>query len=128
MLDRFLHLFELDTGPPGPPPPARSRVAAAALLVEAARADGSFGRAERQRIERLLRLQFELEPEEADALLQAAEEAAEEEEVWAAQDRAAPGATQPPSARARPLAAISTGFAARRRCARTPSPSVSAAE
>jgi uncharacterized tellurite resistance protein B-like protein len=82
MLDRFLHLFDQRSHPPGAPPPARHRVAAAALLVEAARADGSFGGAERQRIERLLHQQFELEPEEADALLQAAEAAAEDSADW----------------------------------------------
>jgi uncharacterized tellurite resistance protein B-like protein len=51
------------------------RLAAAALLVEAARQDGDYARVERALIHRLLQEGFGLSLDEADALMAAAEEA-----------------------------------------------------
>jgi uncharacterized tellurite resistance protein B-like protein len=52
------------------------RLAAAALLVEAARMDGEFGAAERETVLDLLEHRFELTPEEARELLEMAVAAA----------------------------------------------------
>lgn len=52
------------------------RLAAAALLVEAARMDGEFGAAERETVLDLLERRFELTPADARELLDAAEAAA----------------------------------------------------
>jgi uncharacterized tellurite resistance protein B-like protein len=76
MLDRIRAFFG------GAPAPAGTQrradelgLAAAVLLVEAARLDGIFDASERATIERVLRRRFELSADEATALLTAAEEA-----------------------------------------------------
>ncbi len=51
----------------------RLRVAAAALMVEAARMDDDFGAAERAKIAELVSVRFDLNAEETESLLQAAE-------------------------------------------------------
>jgi uncharacterized tellurite resistance protein B-like protein len=58
------------------------QLAAAALMVEAARLDGTFGAAERRRILDLLGKRFGLVPEEAGRLLARAEERATESVAW----------------------------------------------
>ena len=58
------------------------QLAAAALLVEAARLDSDFDDAERSRIEALLESHFALSPEEAMDLLAAGEEASEDSVEW----------------------------------------------
>jgi uncharacterized tellurite resistance protein B-like protein len=65
--------------PEGRPAPAALEprlVAAAALMVEAARLDGEFSEGERQRILRLLTGRFGLPPEAAERLLAAGEDEA----------------------------------------------------
>lgn len=62
----------------GRPAPGRRaaeelRLAAAVLLVEAARMDGEFGEPERDTVRRLLEDRFSLPPAEADELLEMAE-------------------------------------------------------
>ncbi len=49
------------------------RIAAAALMVEAAQLDDNFDARERDKIRELVTERFELEPEEGDSLIQAAE-------------------------------------------------------
>ncbi len=58
------------------------QLAAAALMVEAARLDQTFDEVERNRIEMLLQNHFALEPEEARALLAAGEEASDDSIEW----------------------------------------------
>jgi uncharacterized tellurite resistance protein B-like protein len=53
------------------------QVAAAALLVEAARLDGGFGKVERETIRSLVKTRFELSDEETESLLEMAETAAD---------------------------------------------------
>jgi uncharacterized tellurite resistance protein B-like protein len=60
----------------------RHLVAAAALMVEAARLDGQFGQPERQRMLELLTQHFRLAPEIASHLLAEAESHAEESVDW----------------------------------------------
>jgi uncharacterized tellurite resistance protein B-like protein len=62
--------------------PSEAQVAAAALMVEAARLDGSFGDAERDRIRRLLVERFALTPWVAGELLARAERTATESVAW----------------------------------------------
>ena len=57
-------------------------VAAAALMVEAARLDGAFGEAERGRIRGLLTERFALSPDLADGLLAEAEQRSEASTDW----------------------------------------------
>lgn len=58
------------------------QLAAAALLVEAARLDSTFDEVERERIETLLQNHFAMAPDEAKALLAAGEEASEDSIEW----------------------------------------------
>lgn len=58
------------------------QLAAAALMVEAARLDSDFDETERTRIETLLQDHFSLKPDEAKDLLAAAEEASEDSVQW----------------------------------------------
>lgn len=58
------------------------RLAAAALLVEAAGMDSDFDAAERTRIGQLIQAQFELAPDEAEDLLVEAEKAATASVEW----------------------------------------------
>ena len=67
---------------PVPGPEHRHHLAAAALLVEAARVDGYFGPEERQQVHRLLVERFGLDPGDAGALMAEAEAAAEESSDW----------------------------------------------
>jgi uncharacterized tellurite resistance protein B-like protein len=78
---RALLGLELRDGPL-PPVADPKLVAAAALMVEAARLDGSFGEAERGRIEGLLAERFALPPELADRLLAEAERRSEGSADW----------------------------------------------
>jgi uncharacterized tellurite resistance protein B-like protein len=65
-------------GEPDRHPEEELRLAAAALLVEAARMDGKFDADERATVARLLRERFELNDIEATTLVAEAEEAVEE--------------------------------------------------
>ncbi len=78
MISRLRALLDgLDRGTPaGRHGPDELRLAAAALLVEAARSDATFDGAERTTIARLVREWFELDKADADALMAAAEAAA----------------------------------------------------
>lgn len=58
------------------------QLAAAALMVEAARLDDDFDAAERARIETLLQKQFSLKPAEASELLSAGEKASSDSVEW----------------------------------------------
>jgi len=58
------------------------QLAAAALMVEAARLDSSFDEVERERIESLLQNHFALASEEAQALLAAGQEASDNSVEW----------------------------------------------
>ncbi|MGI9494148.1 MAG: TerB family tellurite resistance protein [Geminicoccaceae bacterium] len=58
------------------------QLAAAALMVEAARLDSAFDEVERERIETLLQNQFALRPEEAKDLLAAGQEASDDSVEW----------------------------------------------
>jgi uncharacterized tellurite resistance protein B-like protein len=71
-------------GPAGPVPEPghRQHLAAAALLVEAARVDGRFEAEERREIQRLLEERFHLDPVVALDLLEEAESAAERSTDW----------------------------------------------
>lgn len=60
----------------------REQLAAAALMVEAARLDGSFAPAERQRIREILQRRFALPVDLAQELLAEAEAAAEASADW----------------------------------------------
>lgn len=80
MLKRFKTLLRGPDGPPGPPMADHDadelRLAAAALLVEAAVVDGQFDGRERAIIQAMLRTQFGIEAREADAIILEAEKAA----------------------------------------------------
>ncbi len=78
MLETLKSLFrgeQADAGQSAPDPAKRFRVAAAALMVEAAHLDDSYGDGERDTILRVLTQRFMLSSEEARELLQAAEAA-----------------------------------------------------
>lgn len=84
MFDRLKRIL---TPPPAQEaPPEHSfeerQVAAAALMVEAARMDSSFRPDERARIERLVQDRFGLTPEEAEDLVDEAEKASEASVQW----------------------------------------------
>ncbi|MDX6748249.1 TerB family tellurite resistance protein [Geminicoccaceae bacterium 1502E] len=64
------------------PPVAPEQLAAAALMVEAARLDGRFEPHERERIAMLLEQRFGLAPDLAASLLDEAERAADESVDW----------------------------------------------
>ncbi|HET6618444.1 MAG TPA: TerB family tellurite resistance protein [Dongiaceae bacterium] len=75
MIERVLDFL---TGRTTPDPAARAdelELAVAALLIEAARMDDTFGTAERAMIERLLAEKFDLPPNAVGALVDAAESA-----------------------------------------------------
>ena len=82
MLDRFKAFFEDKVAAPaaedGTHTPDEFHLAAAALLVHAATADAEFDALERSRIEWLCENRFDLEHDEAHALIEAAEREAEE--------------------------------------------------
>ena len=82
MLDRFKAFFEDKGAAPaaddGTHTPDEFHLAAAALLVHAATADAEFDALERSRIEWLCENRFDLEYDEAHALIEAAEREAEE--------------------------------------------------
>lgn len=84
MLDRLKRW--LDPGPAAAEPPAtaeeRLQLAAAALLVEAARIDGSLDEAERMRVADLLHWRFSLSTEEAERLVAAAVAETEGPAAW----------------------------------------------
>jgi uncharacterized tellurite resistance protein B-like protein len=71
-------------GPNGPGPGRKERhqLAAAALLVEAARVDGHFGEEERLVVERLLSQHLRLDEARVRELMQEAEQAAEAATDW----------------------------------------------
>jgi len=77
MLNRIRQLFQQnqdsDAAAPGAHPHEEVRLAAAALLVEAASLDGSFDDDERQAVARTLRDHFGLNEEELATLMTAAE-------------------------------------------------------
>ncbi len=64
------------------------QLAAAALMVEAAKLDHSFDEVERERIETLLQNHFALQPDEASALLEAGREASDDSIQWQSFTRA----------------------------------------
>ena len=74
---------------------AEEQVAAAALMVEAARLDGSFSDVERDRIRTLLVRHFQLSPWAAAELLSRAERTATESVAWQGFTRAIKGALPP---------------------------------
>jgi uncharacterized tellurite resistance protein B-like protein len=74
---------------------ADEHVAAAALMVEAARLDGTFGDGERQLIKRLLEERFHLPPALAAALLEQAERSASQSVAWQGFTRAIKDALPP---------------------------------
>lgn len=78
MLDRIMRFLRDGTAGPAAGgdvrPVDRLHLAAAALLVEAARMDDTIGPAERQRIGELVRWRFDLDEAEAAALILAAED------------------------------------------------------
>ena len=84
MLDRLKEMFQVaqDGRPPVPQSFEDRQLAAAALMVEAARLDGRFEAGERERIGDLLHTRFRLPVEEADDLLTAAERASDESVEW----------------------------------------------
>jgi uncharacterized tellurite resistance protein B-like protein len=79
----------------GGPRFADEHVAAAALMVEAARLDGAFEPAERQRIRELLERRFHLPSEMAGRLLEQAEHTATESVAWQGFTRAIKEALAP---------------------------------
>ena len=74
---------------------AEEQVAAAALMVEAARVDGSFAEIERDRIRTLLVRHFQLSPWAAAELLSRAERTATESVAWQGFTRAIKDALPP---------------------------------
>lgn len=83
MLDFLRDLLgQQPSGPAQGPALDRKLVGAAALLVEAARLDGSFDAPERQRIREVLQGRLGLAPQVADELLAAGEHAAEASVDW----------------------------------------------
>ncbi|MFL5333176.1 MAG: TerB family tellurite resistance protein, partial [Geminicoccaceae bacterium] len=81
---RFLSILFGDDAAAGERPAgyADEQIAAAALMVEAARLDGSFTDVERDRIRRLLVQHFQLSPWAAAELLARAERTATESVAW----------------------------------------------
>ncbi len=77
MLNTLKSLFARDGEPATPEGPKRHYVASAALLVEAAHLDETYGEQERTVIRRVLTERFGLATDEADALLEAGESAQE---------------------------------------------------
>lgn len=77
MFDRFKTLFEARGGTAAQPTHTQDqkRLAAAVLMVEAARQDGDFDEDERETVAGLIRSRFALAPAEAEALIEAAAEA-----------------------------------------------------
>jgi uncharacterized tellurite resistance protein B-like protein len=74
MFDRFMQLFaEPAAGGGGQPGREALHVAAAALMMEAARLDDTIDPAERSRIAALVRDRFGLAPDEVEALMRTAE-------------------------------------------------------
>lgn len=80
----------------GSPAFADEHVAAAALMVEAARLDGTFEAAERQRIRELLEQRFHLPVPVATRLLERAEHTATESVAWQGFTRSIKEALDPP--------------------------------
>lgn len=84
MLDRLSRIFA--PPPAGSAPQAHSfeerQLAAAALMVEAARLDDQFEAREREQIRTLLRERFALSPEDGDLLLAEAERESERSVEW----------------------------------------------
>lgn len=78
MLDRLKSLFSEQSPPAGGHTHDQLQLAAAALLVEAARMDDSFDSTEREVIGRLLRERFGLDEASAASLLDAASDATED--------------------------------------------------
>jgi len=74
MFDQLLKLITGDDAHPAETAAADQRVAVAALLVEAARMDQTFGTEERDTIARLLTQRFELSAEESAKLIETADE------------------------------------------------------
>jgi uncharacterized tellurite resistance protein B-like protein len=74
MFDRLLEFISAAQTAGEDAAPDELQLAVAALLVEAARMDASFGAAERATIERLLASRFDLDPGSVAALIAAAEE------------------------------------------------------
>jgi uncharacterized tellurite resistance protein B-like protein len=81
LLERIKGLLE-PAGTAGRPPREELQLAAAALMVEAARMDDQFDPAERARIEALLAQRFGLAADEAQELLALAERTAAESVEW----------------------------------------------
>jgi uncharacterized tellurite resistance protein B-like protein len=77
MLDRILSLLNGAAKADAPRRHDRLHLAAATLLVEAARMDEHAGPAERRRMAELLAQRFTLSPDETDALIEEAEEEAD---------------------------------------------------
>ena len=77
MLDRILSLLNASAKAEAPRRHDRLHLAAATLLVEAARMDESADAAERRRMAELLSQRFSLTAEETDALIEEAEEEAD---------------------------------------------------
>jgi uncharacterized tellurite resistance protein B-like protein len=74
MLDRLMEFLSGTDAPSPHAGPDELQLAVAALLVEAARMDDSFGADERAAIERLLAARFDLAPEAVHTLVAAAEQ------------------------------------------------------
>jgi uncharacterized tellurite resistance protein B-like protein len=74
MIDRLLQFLSGADVPQADPGHAELELAVAALLIEAAHMDESFGTEERATIERLLATRFELAPAKVAELLATAEE------------------------------------------------------
>lgn len=85
MWDKVRRVLHGETDP-GAGPRARrfedQQIAVAALMVEAAELDGTFGDDERHRLTGLLRRHFELSPEHADALVDEATARVAESVEW----------------------------------------------
>ena len=84
MLDRLMNIFAPAEGPaPERKPGFEDRqLAAAALMVEAARLDDHFEAAERERILGLLETRFAMSAADAEALLAAAERESDQTVEW----------------------------------------------
>ncbi len=83
MINRIKELLKGSAAAEAPMERDALQVAAAALLVEAARLDDDFDEAEWTTVRRLVRDRFELSEEEADALVEEAErEVAESVEIY----------------------------------------------
>jgi uncharacterized tellurite resistance protein B-like protein len=87
MLDAIKSFFRASMAPAPEAEPARNkrdvRLAACALLLELAHADDQFSDDERQHLEAAVRRQFGLDPEEAQRLLELAEqERAQAVDLW----------------------------------------------